>query len=84
MNREKPIKGENDIAVIPYIVYEDVADRFERTQKNLRFVAVLAIILAIALVIALVSVNRFWSEAMHNCNCSSRTEQTDDSAETAG
>lgn len=83
MNREKPQKGENDVAVIPYIVYEDVADRFERTQKNLRFVAVLAIILAIALVIALVSVNRFWSEAMHNCNFS-RTEQNDDSAETTG
>lgn len=34
MNREK---DENNIAVIPYVVYDALMERFERTQKNLRF-----------------------------------------------
>lgn len=46
----KPIKDEHDIAVIPYIVYDALMERFERTQKNLRSVATVAAILAVGLV----------------------------------
>ena len=37
MNREK---DENNIAVIPYVVYDALMERFERTQKNFRFACV--------------------------------------------
>lgn len=52
---ERKTKDEHDIAVIPYLVYEDVADRFERTQTNLRFVAVVALLQTIGLVFALIA-----------------------------
>lgn len=50
MNREKPTRDEHDIAVIPYIVYDALMERFERTQKNMRAVATVAAILAVGLV----------------------------------
>lgn len=54
MNKEKPIKDEHDIAVIPYVVYDALMERFERTQKNLRSVAIVASILATGLVFSVI------------------------------
>lgn len=43
-------KDEHDIAVIPYVVYDALMERFERTQKNLRFSLVASSVLAVSLV----------------------------------
>ena len=43
-------KDEKDIAVIPYVVYDALMERFERTQKNLRFSLVASSVLAISFV----------------------------------
>lgn len=48
------MKEEQSIAVIPYIVYDALMERFERTQKNLRSVATVAAILAVGLVFSVV------------------------------
>ena len=48
------MKEEHDVAVIPYIVYDALMERFERTQKNLRSVATVASILAVGLVFSVI------------------------------
>ena len=52
MNR--PVINNHSVAVIPYIVYDALMERFERTQKNLRFVATVAAILAVGLVFSVI------------------------------
>ena len=47
------VKDEHEIAVIPYLVYDALMERFERTQKNLRLTAIVSIVLAIGLVLSL-------------------------------
>ena len=44
---------ENEIAVIPYVVYDALMERFERTQKNLRFACIGSVLLAVSLIISL-------------------------------
>lgn len=46
-------KDEHDIAVVPYILYDALMERFERTQKNLRLSVITSIVLAFGLVLAL-------------------------------
>lgn len=48
------MKDENDIAVIPYIAYDALMERFERSQKNLRYAAVGTILMAISIIISLI------------------------------
>ena len=48
------MKDERDIAVIPYVCYDALMERFERTQKNLRLSNVVSIALAIGLILSLV------------------------------
>ena len=47
------MKDEHDIAVIPYVVYDALMERFERTQKNLRYSAIGSILLAVSLILSL-------------------------------
>ena len=47
------MKDEHDIAVIPYIAYDALMERFERSQKNLRYAAVGTILMAISIIISL-------------------------------
>lgn len=47
-------RRENSIAVIPYIVYDALMERFERTQAILRAVATVAAIIAVGLVFLVV------------------------------
>ena len=44
---------ETEIAVIPYVVYDALMERFERTQKNLRFACIGSVLLAVSLIISL-------------------------------
>ena len=46
-------KDENEIAVIPYVVYDALMERFERTQKNLRFACIGSVLLAVSLILSL-------------------------------
>lgn len=48
-------KDENDIAVIPYVVYDALMERFERTQKNLRFATISTVLLAVSLILSLIA-----------------------------
>lgn len=47
------VKDEKDIAVIPYVVYDALMERFERSQKNLRYAAVGTILMAVSIIISL-------------------------------
>lgn len=47
------MKDEKDIAVIPYVVYDALMERFERAQKNLRYAAVGTILMAVSIIISL-------------------------------
>ena len=47
------MKDEKDIAVIPYVVYDALMERFERSQKNLRYAAVGTILMAVSIIISL-------------------------------
>lgn len=47
-------EDEHSIAVIPYLVYDALMERFERTQKNLRYSVVGSILLAVSLILSLV------------------------------
>lgn len=60
---------EHDLASIPYFLYQDVAYRFERSQKALLIVTVVALILAIGLVVGMILMTQVWSQAMHECDC---------------
>ena len=46
-------KDENSIAVIPYVVYDALMERFERAQKNLRYAAIGTILMAVSIIISL-------------------------------
>ena len=46
-------REENSIAVIPYVVYDALMERFERTQKNLRIACIGSILLAVCLILSL-------------------------------
>ena len=48
------MKDEREIAVIPYVCYDALMERFERTQKNLRLSNIVSIVLAIGLVLSFV------------------------------
>lgn len=60
-------RRENSIAVIPYIVYDALMERFERTQAILRAVATVAAIIAVGLVFLVVkgSVNGNRNDTQH-------------------
>lgn len=45
--------NDKDIAVIPYIVYDALMERFERTQKNLRSSLIASSALAVSLIFSL-------------------------------
>ena len=62
-------KDEQDLASIPYFLYQDVAYRFERSQKALLIVTIVALILAIGLVVGMILMTQVWSQAMHECDC---------------
>lgn len=47
------MKDERDIAVVPYLVYDALMERFERAQKNLRYAAIGTILMAISIIISL-------------------------------
>ena len=47
------MKDEKDVAVIPYVVYDALMERFERAQKNLRYAAVGTILMAVSIIISL-------------------------------
>lgn len=49
------------LAQIPFFMYEDVADRFERTQKRLIVTLILAFIAIIVLSVMIFLVNRTWA-----------------------
>lgn len=46
-------KAENSVAVIPYVVYDALMERFERSQKNLRYAAIGTIMMAVSIIISL-------------------------------
>ena len=68
---EKDRKEEHDVASIPYFLYHDVAYRFERSQKALLIVTIVALILAVGLVVGMILMTQVWSQAMHECDCQS-------------
>lgn len=47
------MKDDDSVAVIPYVVYDALMERFERAQKNLRYAAVGSILMAVSIIIAL-------------------------------
>lgn len=47
------MKDDKDIAVIPYVVYDALMERFERAQKNLRISMLLEVITLVGLILAL-------------------------------
>ena len=47
------MRDERDIAVVPYVCYDALMERFERTQKNLRLSMVACLMLAIGFVLSL-------------------------------
>jgi len=47
------MKDEKDVAVVPYVVYDALMERFERAQKNLRYAAVGSILMAVSIIISL-------------------------------
>lgn len=51
------------IALIPYMVYEDIADRYDKTQKRMLIVVVLSMVMVIVMAVALCFVHRSWLKA---------------------
>lgn len=47
------MKDEREIAVVPYLVYDALMERFERAQKNLRYAAIGTILMAVSIIISL-------------------------------
>lgn len=47
------MKDERDIPVVPYLCYDALMERFERSQKNLRYAAIGTILMAISIIISL-------------------------------
>ena len=47
------MKEERDIAVIPYLAYDALMERYERSQKNLRLSIIVSAFLAIGLALSL-------------------------------
>ena len=47
------MKDEKDIAVVPYVCYDALMERFERSQKNLRYSSLVSLVLAVALGLSL-------------------------------
>lgn len=58
------MNDEKSIAVIPYLVYDALLERFEKTQKNLRASLIASSVLAVCLVFSLFSA--LWRK---NGNC---------------
>lgn len=48
------MKDEHEIAVIPYVCYDALMERFEHTQKSLRISTIASIALAVGLILSLV------------------------------
>lgn len=53
--------NKDELAQIPLCVYEDVADRYERTQKRLVVALVFAILAIICLSVMIYLTNRTWA-----------------------
>lgn len=47
------MNDEREIAVIPYLAYDALMERFERSQKNLRLSMVACLLIAIGFVLSL-------------------------------
>ena len=47
------MRDERDIPVVPYLCYDALMERFERSQKNLRYAAIGTILMAISIIISL-------------------------------
>ena len=69
MEKHEQEQEQEHLASIPYFLYQDVAYRFERSQKALLIVTVVALILAIGLVVGMILMTQVWSQAMHECDC---------------
>lgn len=48
------MKDERDIPVVPYLCYDALMERFERSQKNLRYAAIGTILMAITLFVGVI------------------------------
>ena len=48
------VKADNEIAVIPYVCYDALMERFEHTQKSLRISNIVSVALAVWIVIMLI------------------------------
>lgn len=62
---EEKEKNEQELASIPYFLYEDVACRFERSQKVLVIVTIVALVLAIGLVAGMILMANGWMDTLH-------------------
>lgn len=58
-------KNEQELASIPYFLYQDVAYRFERSQKALVIVTIVALVLAIGLVAGMILMANGWMDTIH-------------------
>lgn len=65
MEERKEKKDEQELASIPYFLYEDVACRFERSQKALVIVTIVALVLAIGLVAGMILMANGWMDTIH-------------------
>lgn len=55
--------NDKDVALIPYMVYEDIADRYDKTQKRMLIVVILSMIMVIVMAVTLCFVHRSWLKA---------------------
>ena len=62
---EEKEKNEQELASIPYLLFEVVACRFERSQKVLVIVTIVALVLAIGLVAGMILMANGWMDTLH-------------------
>lgn len=72
---------QRDVATVPFYVFEGVAYRFERSQKVLIIVTVIALILSIAIIIGAIMVLKLLSDVVSVCEAK---EVVQNLADTAG
>ena len=48
------MKDERDIAVVPYVCYDALMERFERAQKNLRLCLIFSMVVSVCLILSLI------------------------------
>lgn len=56
-----------DMATVPFFVYEGTAYRFERSQKALIIVTVIALVLSLAIIVGAIFVLKLLSEVIDVC-----------------